>query len=109
MIQNNLKPVSQVLDDLRDQGYTSDFRYENNALIPFDDANRHYSQEELVLVDTYRFEGNTNPEDDAVLYLIETNDGRKGSISNGYRAFANTELDEFIATTPAKVDGTISR
>lgn len=31
----------------------------------------------------YRFEGDTNPEDEAVVYAIESQDGHKGTLVNG--------------------------
>lgn len=93
---HNLKSPAKVLDDLREQGYTTDFRYANNRLIPFNNSAKSYGPNSFKVVEIYRFEGNTDPADDSILYVIHGEDGTRGTISNGYREYANSELDEFI-------------
>ena len=102
--EHNLKSLTQVLEDLREQGYSTDFRFEKNRLLTFDRASKSYHVSDIAIVDVYRFEGNTDPADDSVLYVIMTGDGRKGTISNGYRAFANPDLDEFMNKASADVE-----
>jgi hypothetical protein len=35
-------------------------------------------------VETYRFEGNTDPSDEAIVFAIESKNGKKGVLVNGY-------------------------
>jgi hypothetical protein len=48
------------------------------------------------IVDFYRFEGNTNPDDMSIMYAIETMDGQKGTISNSYGPYADATVDDFL-------------
>jgi hypothetical protein len=47
-------------------------------------TNRVYLPKEIRIVNFFRFEGNTNPGDNVTLYMIETADGCKGTVVNGY-------------------------
>jgi hypothetical protein len=80
---------------LNEEGYTKDFRVTDGRLCSYDNS-KTYSPEEVKIVDFYRFEGETNPDDMAILYAIECNDGTKGTISNSYGPMADSEIDEFL-------------
>ena len=83
---------------LNGQGYTQDFTVKEGRLTTMDDNNNApaYTPEETTIVDYFRFEGESNPDDSAILYAIETNDGSKGTISSAYGAYANEDVDQFI-------------
>lgn len=97
--KHNLKPIQGVLSDLREQGYSTDFRFAKNKLIPFQYPTRSYSSSQITTIDTYRFEGDTDPGDSSIMYVIETDDGLKGTIINSYNAEADINLDQFIEET----------
>lgn len=44
----------------------------------------------------YRFEGDTDPADEAVVYAIESKAGLKGILVNAYGLYANTMSNEII-------------
>jgi len=44
----------------------------------------------------YRFEGITDPADMAVLYLIETADGAKGTLVDAYGTYSDPEVAKLI-------------
>jgi hypothetical protein len=48
------------------------------------------------LKNVYRFENESDPQDNSTLYLIETCDGRKGTMIDTYRSYANTRLSKFM-------------
>ena len=52
--------------------------------------------DEVTIVDFYRFEGESNPDDMSVLYAIEATDGVKGTISNAYGTYADANTDDFL-------------
>ncbi|WP_208295692.1 phosphoribosylpyrophosphate synthetase [Fibrivirga algicola] len=70
--------LSQVINQLRQQGYTEDLnRHEDNPLWLDPEA---YKVDEI-----FRFEGPTNPDDESILYaLSSTKYGTKGVLINGY-------------------------
>ncbi|MBA9075882.1 MULTISPECIES: hypothetical protein [Rufibacter] len=81
---------------LKNEGYTEDFRVtEDNRLCSYS-GDKSYSVDEVRIVDFYRFEGETNPDDMAILYAIECNDGTKGKISNSYGPYADQNIDAFL-------------
>ncbi|WP_192822621.1 hypothetical protein [Rufibacter sp. LB8] len=81
---------------LHKEGYTADFRVsEDNQLLSLKD-NKSYGVTDVKIVDFYRFEGETNPDDMSILYAIECNDGTKGTISNSYGPYADQGVDAFL-------------
>lgn len=44
----------------------------------------------------YRFEGNTNPDDNAILYAIETARGEKGLLLDAYGVYAGEISREML-------------
>jgi len=70
--------LSQVIERLRQQGYTEDLnRHDDNPLWLDPDA---YQVDEVC-----RFEGPTNPDDESILYALSSEQYRvKGVLVNGY-------------------------
>ena len=50
----------------------------------------------LDVVKFYRFEGATNPSDNSILYVIETEDGEKGLLVDNYDASATQVSKEML-------------
>ncbi len=73
--------LTEALKDLKKRGYTVDFNLTSDALVC--DIAR-YHPEDFEITEIYRFEGNTDPADEAVLYAIESKNGLKGVLVNGY-------------------------
>ncbi|MFN8291840.1 MAG: hypothetical protein U0U70_16400 [Chitinophagaceae bacterium] len=73
--------VSEAINGLRKRGYTLDFNLEENCLIC--QGNR-FDIQNFEITEVYRFEGDTDPSDEAVVYAIESTDGKKGVLVNGY-------------------------
>jgi hypothetical protein len=78
--------VSAATNGLRERGYTLDFNLEENCIICSDTT---YDPENFEIVEVHRFEGNTDPADEAIVYAIESSDGQKGVLVNGYGISAN--------------------
>jgi hypothetical protein len=90
------RSLVRVESRLRKDGYVADFRVsEENRLLTLKDE-KSYGPEEVKIVDFYRFEGETNPDDMSILYAIECNDGTKGTISNSYGPYADQGVDAFL-------------
>lgn len=78
--------MSSVIETLRKRGYTEDFNTvmkQNKSTVPI-------NPEEFVIDKTYRFEGMTDPEDEAILYAISSEKNNlKGILVNGYGIYAD--------------------
>ena len=73
--------VSAAIKGLRERGYTKDFNLKENCII-CDDQKFH--PEDFEIVEVYRFEGDTDPADEAVVYAIESKKGDRGVLVSGY-------------------------
>ena len=93
--------LSGVLEQLR-------IRKQDNEFIIAEEgfkspSGKVYQPEELKIIKTFRFEGDSDPSDNAVLYLIEGNDGLIGYSIDAYGAYSNHEeewYDDFVRKIP---------
>ena len=85
--------VSTAIEELRKQGYTTDFNIEDNNVVcnegKFDPNN-------FEVDDVYRYEGNSDPADEAAVYAIHSSNGLKGILVTGYGASADTASVELL-------------
>ena len=68
-----------------------DFNLSGNCLVCRDDK---LNTEDFEITEVYRFEGDSDPADEAVVYAIEGNKGHKGVLVNGYGTSAEEISDE---------------
>jgi hypothetical protein len=87
--------LAECLEYLAEKGFTEQFRVEEGKLVASTDDNT-YGPEQVKAVNFYRFEGNSNPDDTSILYAIETNDDRKGTLTDAYGMYADPEVGEFV-------------
>jgi hypothetical protein len=73
--------VSEAVKDLKARGFKTDFNLRSNCIV-CDDLRLH--PEDFEIVETYRFEGPSDPADLAIVYAIESKEGSKGILVNGY-------------------------
>lgn len=76
-------------------GYTINFSVSEEGLSDVT-GGKSYAPEEIKVSNFYRFEGPSDPSENAILYVIETSDGQKGSLTDAYGAYANSEITEFM-------------
>lgn len=55
-----------------------------------------YIPEEVRIIDFYRFEGESDPADNAIMYIIETSGGDKGTLIDAYGPYADEHINKFI-------------
>lgn len=94
--------LSMAMNDAAEKGYKEEFKLENGSAM-LDDSN--YTADQLTIVKHYRFEGESNPDDMAVLYLIDTNDGKKGIIVDAYGTYSEEDLGEFLKDVKVRDKG----
>jgi len=81
--------LSEAVNDLKQRGYNIDFNIEENRLV-CTKTPLVLLPEEFEITEVYRFEGNTDPADEAVVYAIESKNGQKGVLVNAYGPDADT-------------------
>ncbi|CAN5445472.1 hypothetical protein BH09BAC4_BH09BAC4_39300 [soil metagenome] len=97
MDQLHYDTVSSAIEALRQEGYTIDFRLEGNKLVCPSDR---LSYDQFSIVDIYRYEGDSDPADEASVYAIQSNTGIKGILVTGYGASDDTFSTELLAKLP---------
>ena len=55
---------------------------------------KYYNPEDLKIIKTFRFEGDSNPDDSSIIYLIEANDGLIGYSLDSYGAYSDHDDEE---------------
>ncbi|GAA5038348.1 hypothetical protein GCM10011506_34630 [Marivirga lumbricoides] len=90
---SKMKTITQRLEELKSEGYTEDFEFVNGKLTS---DNSKFSAGQVEIVNEFRFEGASNPDDLSILYQIKAEDGTKGTIVDGYGPSANAELAQFL-------------
>ena len=89
------RSLVNVENRLNKDGFTADFKVTDGRLCVMS-TSKEYGPEEVQIVDFYRFEGESDPDDMSILYALETNDGVRGTISNSYGTYADANVDEFM-------------
>lgn len=74
-----LKSLASCLRRIVRDGYTEDFRVDDLTLASIS-TNRSYQPQQIDIVSLFKFEGNSDPSDNAMLYVIETSDGVRGTL-----------------------------
>ncbi|MDB5236854.1 MAG: hypothetical protein JWR44_3847 [Hymenobacter sp.] len=91
------RSLVNVENKLNKDGFTQDFFVVDGRLQTMgSDSTKSYGPEDVTIVDFYRFEGESNPDDASILYAIEANDGIRGTISSAYNVYADSDTLEFF-------------
>src|SRR3982751_3023976 len=90
-----MTPESRCMDVVEEKGFTDQFKVKGKKLFCFDNG-KEYAPHEVKVVNFYRFEGISNPDDMSVIYAIETADGRKGTLTDAFGLYADQSIGEFM-------------
>lgn len=88
--------LSQTINALNKEGYLLDFNIKDQCIV-CNSKTLKLSPKDFEIDKVFRFEGDTNPEDQSILYAISSlKFDVKGLLVNGYGISADTEVDELI-------------
>lgn len=96
--QEHMFTLSQTINHLRDKGYTNDFQMTDLGMA-IKETHEVFKPEELTIERVYRFEGESNPDDMSVIYLMKAANGTKGLFVDAYGAYSSydgIDLMEFL-------------
>ena len=95
--RNRMDTISEVMNSLKKQGHELDFTVNNSGVLStLNKDPEEIFTEGISIEDVYRFEGESNPSDNAILYLIKVQDGRTGTLVDAYGAESSIEVSKFI-------------
>jgi len=93
--RTEMKTLASCMNSLHASGFKENFVVDEKGFHAVD-SEKLYRPEELKIVNFYRFEGDSDPADSAILYAIETNDGIKGTLSDAYGPQGDGKVVKFI-------------
>ncbi len=82
-IQYYYATVSEAINKLRLEGYTIDLNLEGDRMV------RHPGVDELEIMKVYRYEGDSDPADEATVFAIQSTGGMKGILVTGDGIYAD--------------------
>jgi hypothetical protein len=86
-------PVSKAIEELRLKGYTLDFNLEENCISCKDGK---FAAEDFEITEVYRYEGATDPADEATVYGISSANGIKGILVSTPGAYSDAVSPELL-------------
>jgi hypothetical protein len=100
--KTEMTTLSSVLERLRIKKIDNEFRWTPEGFTA--GKGKVYTPDQLTIIKTYRFEGESDPSDMEILYIIKANDGLIGYSIDAYGAYSNHEdeegYDNFIRQIP---------
>lgn len=85
--------VTDAIRELRQQGFIVDFNLKENSL---EADSMEFASEEFEILDVYRYEGNSDPADEATVYAIVSQSGLKGILVTGYGINSDTVSTQIL-------------
>ena len=82
-----------ALQDLQARGYINDFNLKPHC-VECVALRLQIHPEDFEINEMYRFEGDSSPDDNSVLYAIESRDGIKGVLVDAYGTYAEAVSPE---------------
>ena len=103
MAHHDFTTLSQAVNTLtQNEGYKEDFEADESCIKALY-SKKEYQPSDLVIIESYRFEGMTNPSDQSTVFAIEAKDGTKGTLVMSYGA-STSQNEELIRQIPYKKD-----
>ena len=89
--------VVEAINGLKERGYTLDFNLAFDNLVCVQN-NTCLNPAEFEITEVHRFEGDTNPSDEDVVYAITSKDGKmKGVLTSAFGLYAEDVSPELLA------------
>jgi hypothetical protein len=85
--RQEMDTLSTVLNHLKQKRYCNEFTVNTEGRVLL--LGKQYDQLAISLLKTYRFEGDSDPSEQAIIYLIKTDDGTIGYSVDNYGIYTN--------------------
>lgn len=96
-MKENYGTLSETINGLKKEGYDFDFNIQEDCVVCHG-ANMRLSPEEFEIDKVFRFEGESDPADEAILYAISSSKHDvKGVLVNGYNISAEPASSSLIS------------
>lgn len=98
--------VSEAINDLAKRGYTTDFKiHAEEEKIICQKTFIQLSPDDFEIDETYRFEGETDPGDEMIVFAISSKkNNMKGILVNGYGTYADSGTSKIVEKLKRHID-----
>lgn len=90
-----MKSLTSCLNKMVSDGYDKDFSVTDEGMKCLQ-TDKFYAPQEVDVVNFFRFEGVSDPADMAVLYVIETADGTKGTLIDAFGTYSDPNVNNYM-------------
>ena len=99
----NYDTLIEALQDLKKRGYEIDFNLHSDGS-RCHSGDLHLHPEDFEIREMYRFEGMSSPDDNSVVYAIESKTGLKGVLVDAYGVYAEAMTPEMARKLGEKLE-----
>ena len=93
------KHETDYINRYEKMGYTDAYRFADGCLKGLT-SKVDYDAKDVTIVKEHRYEGMSNPSDMSILYVLETSDGRKGTLLAAFSPTADGSVHVFMNSVP---------
>jgi hypothetical protein len=90
-----MNSLSTCVNKLVTDGYSINFKVDEQGLVAVEEG-KHYKPDQVHIKNFFRFEGASDPADNAILYAIELDNGKKGTLIDAYGSYSDASITKFI-------------
>lgn len=90
-----MSTLTERLNKAMKDGYTDSLKVTKQGLYSTA-KDKIYGPDQVRVIDFYRFEGQSDPADNSIMYIIETMDGVKGTLVDAYGPYADEHINKFM-------------
>lgn len=96
-MKHHYDTLIEAVEDLKKRGFTYDFSAQKDKLY-CSDLKCTFNPEEFEIVEFYRFEGVSDPEDSSIVYAIKSEQNNiKGYLVNAFGVYADPDTSQMIS------------
>lgn len=92
----HMKSLALCINKMVLDGYDDDFKVLEDGKLTSLKTENKFEPDDVNIVNFFRFEGQSDPDDNTILYVIETNDGLKGTLVDAYGPYADEKVSVFF-------------
>lgn len=94
--KEEMKTLAACINSLAKEGFETQFKVINKFALKSLSTQKLFTPEDVRIESFYRFEGESDPADNCILYAIETWSGEKGTLVDAYGVYADSNVSGFI-------------
>ena len=92
-MEDTMDSLTTVLEHLKQKKQDNEFKVNEQGLVLV--MGRLYTEDKIKMIKTYRFEGESDPAEEAIIYLIKADDGTIGYSIDTYGIYTDHMNDVY--------------